>query len=258
MGGGHRGGAVGSGLRGGRGVAPVCGRGGVAAVRGRRGAAVACAAVAAVALALVGGAASGAFAPSGPGARTGLTVSASPGSVAGGSTAPVDGTATLAGTAAVKGVPSYNPGEAHSPQLLRDLSGPLDRTGMTRQTALQPAATTASSLPKGVDVASFQHPHKAGINWSLVAQAGDKFAAIKATEAWSGTGTNGPYYTNPNYPTFSSHATSSGLYVTASAFPTPNISDGTPQADSLPPYPNSNHPPPFPPSRLAPASPPTV
>ncbi len=238
MGGAHRGRAVGSGLRGRRGVAAVCWRRGVAAVRGRRGAAVACAAVAAVALALVGVAASGAFAPSGPGARTGLTVSASPGSVAGGSTAPADGTATLAGTAAVKGVPSYNPGEAHSPQLLRDLSGPLDRTGMTRQTALQPAATTASSLPKGVDVASFQHPNKAVINWSLVAQAGDKFAAIKATEAWSGTGTNGPYYKNPYYPADSSGATAAGLYVTAYAFANPNISDGTSQADYLAAYTN--------------------
>jgi GH25 family lysozyme M1 (1,4-beta-N-acetylmuramidase) len=233
MGGAHRGRATGSSVRWRRGVS-VHWRRGVAAVRGRRGVAVACAALAGVVLAVAGIGTSMGFAPWGPGARSGLAVSASPGSAASGSTVPAGASAAVAGTAAVKDIRGYNPGEAHSPRLLRDLSGPLDRTGMRRQTALEPATTTSSSLPQGVDVASFQHPGGAAISWSLVAKAGYKFAAIKATEAWKSTKT--PYYKNPYYPADSSGATAAGLYVTAYAFAVPNISDGTSQADYLAAY----------------------
>jgi GH25 family lysozyme M1 (1,4-beta-N-acetylmuramidase) len=137
----------------------------------------------------------------------------------------------LTGTA-VKAVRRYNVGAAHSPQLLHDLSGPLRRTGMTGRAALQPATTTASSLPQGVDVASYQHPSGAAINWAQVALDGYKFAAIKATE--------GNYYQNPYYRQDASEATAAGLHVTAYAFAIPNIpnANGTSQADYLAAYTN--------------------
>src|SRR6516162_6574316 len=85
------------------------------------------------------------------------------------------------------------------------------------------AITTSGNALQGVDVASFQHPGGAPISWSEVAQAGYRFAAIKATE--------GTYYKNPWYPTDSSGANAAGLYMTAYAFAIPNYSDGTSQAD---------------------------
>ena len=89
----------------------------------------------------------------------------------------------------------------------------------------QATATAASTMLNGVDVASFQHPNGAAINWTDVAGAGYKFAAIKATE--------GNYYKNPYYPMDSAQATAAGLFVAAYAFAIPNVSDGTSQADYL-------------------------
>src|SRR5689334_20011263 len=71
----------------------------------------------------------------------------------------------------VDGVRRGNVGSAHSPQILRQLSA---------SPVTMPPPADAGAL--GVDVADHQHPHGAAIDWSQVADAGYKFAFIKATE----------------------------------------------------------------------------
>lgn len=85
------------------------------------------------------------------------------------------------------------------------------------------AATTPSQ--RGLDVASYQHPGGAGINWSQVARAGYKFVFIKATE--------GTYYVNRYYAADRNGAERNGLKVGAYAFAVPNRSPGWAQADYL-------------------------
>jgi GH25 family lysozyme M1 (1,4-beta-N-acetylmuramidase) len=116
----------------------------------------------------------------------------------------------------VDGVRRYNVGSAHSPQLAHAGSGG------------QAAAAAASAVPsgaavRGVDVASWEHPQGARINWTKVARAGYKFAFIKASE--------GNYYANPYYATDLSQAKAAGLYVTGYHFAVPNVSSGAEQAD---------------------------
>jgi GH25 family lysozyme M1 (1,4-beta-N-acetylmuramidase) len=82
---------------------------------------------------------------------------------------------------------------------------------------------SAPPLPKGIDVASFQHPGGAAIDWPQVAAAGYSFAAVKATE--------GDYYANPYYASDVSAAKAAGLYVTGYHFAIPNVSPGAAQAD---------------------------
>lgn len=92
--------------------------------------------------------------------------------------------------------------------------------------AIPAATTTAPALAtttaaQGVDVASFQHPSGAPINWSSIASSGVTFAGVKASE--------GKYYTNPYYKTDVQQALAAGLYVTPYIFanPYPSNSDGT-------------------------------
>jgi GH25 family lysozyme M1 (1,4-beta-N-acetylmuramidase) len=136
----------------------------------------------------------------------------------------------------------FNVGAAHSPQLLHRLSGPLDGTGRIsragrnaapeRNTVASPAATKGGgpgALPQGVDVAAFQHrkssqyPNGAPIDWTQVAGAGYKFAAIKATE--------GTYYTNPYYASDVAAAKAAGLHVAGYHFAIPNVGTAAGQAD---------------------------
>jgi GH25 family lysozyme M1 (1,4-beta-N-acetylmuramidase) len=162
----------------------------------------------------------------------------------------------------------FNVGEPHSPELLRKLSGPLDKTGRgTRpggparttapsggtatpapgQTGATPAqtpspapggtaaaktaaltvpaarASASGTMPQGVDVASFQHPSGAAIDWTQVAGAGYTFAAVKGTE--------GNYYTNPYHASDVAAAKAAGLYATGYHFAIPNVSSGVNQAD---------------------------
>jgi lysozyme len=114
----------------------------------------------------------------------------------------------------VDGVRRSNVGAAHSPRLSHELSG-----GPARMAGALPAGTGA----RGIDVAGYQHPHGAAINWAQVARAGYKFAFIKASE--------GTYYANPYYATDLAHAKAAGLYVTGYAFAVPNVSGGASQAD---------------------------
>src|SRR5215472_4472377 len=82
-------------------------------------------------------------------------------------------------------LPPASPAEGHSPRLTRELSGPLSKTGVHRSgSGVALAATAApaaiSTLLKGIDVASFQHPvtskypNGAPINWTQVAGDGYK------------------------------------------------------------------------------------
>ena len=95
-----------------------------------------------------------------------------------------------------------------------------------------PSLTTTAavaSYEQGVDVASFQHPGGAAIDWSQAAASGIRFAAVKATE--------GAYYQNPYALSDLAQARAAGLSVAAYAFaiPTGNGSSSDPatQADYL-------------------------
>ncbi len=112
----------------------------------------------------------------------------------------------------VDGVRRTNVGYAHSPQIQQQLSGPP---------ATAPPPMDAGAL--GVDVAGYQHPHGAAIDWPQVAAAGYKFAFIKATE--------GDYYVNPYYASDLAQAEAAGLYATDYHFAVPNVSGGASQAD---------------------------
>src|SRR5215469_11560890 len=128
-------------------------------------------------------------------------------------------------------LPPASPAEGHSPRLTRDLSGPLSRTGVHRSSSAvalstrsrQATTTAASTFLNGIDVASFQHPNNAAIDWTQVAGAGYTFAAVKATE-----NTN---YVNPYYSNDATAATTAGMYVAAYHFAIPNASTGAAQAD---------------------------
>jgi GH25 family lysozyme M1 (1,4-beta-N-acetylmuramidase) len=103
-----------------------------------------------------------------------------------------------------------NTGATHSPQVLRQLASRA--TGTVRGPEL------AGAL-QGVDVASFQHPQGAGIDWSKVAAAGIQFAGVKVTE--------GAYYQNPYALTDLAQAKAAGLSVVAYAFAIPNGNGST-------------------------------
>jgi GH25 family lysozyme M1 (1,4-beta-N-acetylmuramidase) len=107
--------------------------------------------------------------------------------------------------------------------LLRKLAGPAGAA---------PAAVSSLAIPgalQGVDVASFQHPQNAPIDWQQVAGDGIQFAMVKATE--------GDYYTNHFALTDLAGAQATGLSAIAYAFAIPNgngsSSSPVTQADDL-------------------------
>jgi GH25 family lysozyme M1 (1,4-beta-N-acetylmuramidase) len=108
----------------------------------------------------------------------------------------------------------FNVGATHSPQLLRQLADPATRAGPGRQVPGLAPPAAAKRAERGVDVASFQHPNGAGINWPRVHASGIGFAAVKATE--------GAYYRNPYALADLAHARAAGLSVVAYAFAVPN------------------------------------
>jgi GH25 family lysozyme M1 (1,4-beta-N-acetylmuramidase) len=75
---------------------------------------------------------------------------------------------------------------------------------------------------RGIDVARFQHPNGAPIDWARVAGSGVRFAGVKATE--------GDYYLNPYFADDQDDAKAAGLYAFAYHFGTPNDSGGLAQA----------------------------
>jgi GH25 family lysozyme M1 (1,4-beta-N-acetylmuramidase) len=122
----------------------------------------------------------------------------------------------LAGPATAAGPPGdrYNVGATHSPQLLAELAGPA---GAEAESPADPAAAQ-SGRRRGVDVAAYQHPSGAAINWRRVARSGISFAAVKATE--------GTYYRNPYALSDLAAARAAGLSVGAYAFAIPNGNGG--------------------------------
>jgi GH25 family lysozyme M1 (1,4-beta-N-acetylmuramidase) len=112
-----------------------------------------------------------------------------------------------------------NVGATHSPQLLRQLAGPAGGGHATPGPTAPPAITGAiAGAAQGVDIASYQHPGGAAINWADAAAAGIRFAAVKATE--------GTYYQNPYALTDLAQAQAAGLAVGAYAFAIPNGNGG--------------------------------
>jgi GH25 family lysozyme M1 (1,4-beta-N-acetylmuramidase) len=107
-----------------------------------------------------------------------------------------------------------NVGRTHSPQLLRQLAGPAGAASTVQRAAAVAASAALPGALQGVDVASFQHPNGAAIDWAKV--AGDKvqFAAVKTTE--------GDYYQNPYALTDLAGAQAAGLSTIAYAFAIPN------------------------------------
>jgi GH25 family lysozyme M1 (1,4-beta-N-acetylmuramidase) len=108
----------------------------------------------------------------------------------------------------------FNVGATHSPQLLRQLAGPATRAGPGRQVPGLAPPAAAKRAERGVDVASYQHPNRAGINWPRVHASGIGFAAVKTTE--------GAYYRNPYALADLAQAHAAGLSVVAYAFAIPN------------------------------------
>jgi len=119
-------------------------------------------------------------------------------------------------------VSRFNVGATHSPTLERLLAS---HTALaTRASTVRPASLpAAASTLQGIDVASFQHPGGAAIDWSGVAAAGYKFAFIKVTE--------GSYYRNPYYASDATGAQANTMFVAPYAFAIPNYSGGALQAD---------------------------
>lgn len=110
-----------------------------------------------------------------------------------------------------------NVGATHSPELLRQLSGSSTKAPMTGAGQMAPGVTPPAPVAgdeQGVDVASFQHPGGAAIDWSQVAASGIGFAGVKVTE--------GAYYQNPYALTDLAQAQAAGLSVVAYAFAIPN------------------------------------
>jgi GH25 family lysozyme M1 (1,4-beta-N-acetylmuramidase) len=64
-------------------------------------------------------------------------------------------------------------------------------------------STAAAKAPTGPDVASYQHPNGAAINWKKVSKSGKKFAIVKATE--------GSSYVNPYFADDYAKAGAAGL-----------------------------------------------
>ena len=107
-----------------------------------------------------------------------------------------------------------NVGATHSPQLLRQLAGPATRAGPGRQVPGLAPLAAAKGAERGVDVASYQHPNGAAINWPRVHASGIGFVAVKTTE--------GAYYRNPYALADLAQARAAGLSVVAYAFAIPN------------------------------------
>jgi GH25 family lysozyme M1 (1,4-beta-N-acetylmuramidase) len=138
-----------------------------------------------------------------------------------GVTMPVGSGTVVRSAAQLSSAEHPNVGAAHSQQVLRQLAG-----GSGSTPGMSPAAIAGAW--QGVDVASYQE-QPSPINWSKVAGAGIKFAAVKATE--------GDYYTNKYALTDLVNAKAAGLAVLAYAYAIPDgdgaSSDPVVQADDL-------------------------
>ncbi|MEZ2121908.1 glycoside hydrolase family 25 protein [Corynebacterium sp. CCM 9203] len=92
-------------------------------------------------------------------------------------------------------------------------------TALTLVVALSAAPKAAAfslSSPRGIDVASWQHPNGTAINWREVSASGHRFAFIKATEG------NG--YINPYFVSDSMQARNAGMLIGSYHMARPNSS----------------------------------
>lgn len=110
-----------------------------------------------------------------------------------------------------------------SPDAGSAMSASPATSGLTARAAttcggLGPSAT--ASMPRGVDVADYQHPGGASVDWSQVKAAGRTFVVVKATEF---TGSSS-VYTNPYLATDIAGARAAGLYVGLYSFARPQYS----------------------------------
>lgn len=108
-----------------------------------------------------------------------------------------------------------------------DARAVADPGGATSGTGLRAAAAADTSTFYGVDVASYQHPGGAPIDWATVAASGKAFAVVKATEL-----TSAGLYTNPYYAADVAGARAAGMVTGAYAFAAPQF-DATTQAKAF-------------------------
>ena len=98
---------------------------------------------------------------------------------------PADAASSAGAASSARPGDRANVGATHSPELLSQLRGRSRNAPLTGTGEMGPAALASAAIAgdeQGVDVASFQHPGGAAINWSQVAASGVGFAAVKATE----------------------------------------------------------------------------
>jgi GH25 family lysozyme M1 (1,4-beta-N-acetylmuramidase) len=88
---------------------------------------------------------------------------------------------------------------------------------------VQPAARAASSL-SGPDVAVYQHPNTAAIDWNAVRRDGHQFAFVKATQATT--------YTNPYFATDWRGIAAAGLFRGAYHYAKPTSTAGSAKAQA--------------------------
>jgi lysozyme len=93
-------------------------------------------------------------------------------------------------------------------------------------------ARSTAGLLLGPDVASYQHPNGATIDWKHVAASGQTFAIIKGTELYTGSDNRPSLYRNPYLGSDLSGAETAGLVVGSYAFAHPE-NDPRAQADGF-------------------------
>ena len=110
--------------------------------------------------------------------------------------------------------------------------GQLQASSEYRLVAAVAASEVAHPLPTGVDVARYQHPHGAPVDWARVAASGQRFAIVKATELYTGPGGRPVLYTNSYLHSDLDGAHAAGLVVGSYTFAHPEFSAIT-QADAF-------------------------
>ena len=91
----------------------------------------------------------------------------------------------------------------------------LALTALLASVALSPSARAGDTSPRGVDIAKYQHPYGAIIDWPAAKRSGVSFVYVKATE--------GVTYVNPWYADDAPRARASGLQVGAYDFVRPQL-----------------------------------
>ncbi|TWE10120.1 GH25 family lysozyme [Rudaeicoccus suwonensis] len=141
------------------------------------------------------------------------------------SAAPVKTTGGAASNASTRAIPTPT-AKAAADGVKKGMGAPMNwMTGAARFSGQRAAATPAqnssssSIMTYGMDVSDYSGT----VDWQAWANAGYRFAWIKATE--------GTYYTNPDFSSEYSDATSAGMIRGAYVFANPAYSSGTAQAD---------------------------